>query len=305
MPNVALGQSLTQQERAAYRDKYAAMAVEQMKLHGVPASITLAQGMLESANGKSRLATEGNNHFGIKCHGWKGKKMYHDDDRRGECFRVYRNPKHSFEDHSLFLRGARRYASLFDLKTTDYKGWAKGLSKAGYATDKSYAKRLIQIIEEEGLAVYDKGVVPEVASPTEGTGRVALAKEESEFVIRLEGDREVYRRNRIEYVVVGSHDTYASLTRRLQMMPFELKKYNELPERVLPPPGTELYIQPKRWKAEKNHSVHVVEEGETMYSIGQKYGVKTKWLYWRNRMKKPEEPEVGQIIFLRGRVKKK
>ena len=136
LPISLWAQAKLQEQRAAYRDKYKDMAIEQMKLHGVPASITLAQGMLESRNGLSRLATEGNNHFGIKCHkAWKGKKMYQDDDAKGECFRVYKSADHSFEDHSLFLRGARRYAFLFDLEPTDYKGWAKGHKKAGYATD--------------------------------------------------------------------------------------------------------------------------------------------------------------------------
>ena len=160
-------QSRLKRDRDAYRDKYKDMAIEQMRLHGVPASITLAQGMLESGNGNSRLATKGNNHFGIKCHkGWKGRRMYHDDDELGECFRVYSSATHSFEDHSLFLRGTRRYAFLFDLDPTDYKGWAHGLQKAGYATDPRYATRLIAIIEEEQLMLYDKGTPVEVASPT-------------------------------------------------------------------------------------------------------------------------------------------
>ena len=296
-------QSKLKEQRAAYRDKYKDMAIEQMKLYGVPASITLAQGMLESRNGLSALATRGNNHFGIKCHkSWKGKKMYQDDDAKGECFRVYKSADHSFEDHSLFLRGARRYASLFDLEPTDYKGWARGLKKAGYATDPKYADHLIKIIEEEGLAIYDTGVKIEVASPTVGTQR-ELAKE-PEYEIKMGEEHKIYERNRVQYIIVQQHDTYMSLTRAMEMMPWELAKYNELSERILPPPGTELYIQPKRRKAEVNHSVHVVEQGETVYSIAQKYAIKSKYIYKRNRMKKGEEPEVGQLLYLRKKAPK-
>lgn len=142
-----------------YIDKYAPLAVSEMYRSGVPASITLAQGLLESRYGLSRLATEGNNHFGIKCHNWKGKKMYHDDDAKGECFRVYDDPEQSFLDHSDFLRYQDRYKFLFDLKTTDYKGWANGLKKAGYATDPAYPSKLIKLIEDYSLQKYDKMTV--------------------------------------------------------------------------------------------------------------------------------------------------
>lgn len=297
-------QNRLKRDRDAYRDKYKDMAIEQMRLHGVPASITLAQGMLESGNGNSSLATKGNNHFGIKCHkGWEGRRMYHDDDARGECFRVYSSAAHSFEDHSLFLRGTRRYAFLFDLDPTDYKGWAHGLQKAGYATDPRYATRLIAIIEEEQLMAYDKGTPVEVASPTVDQGR-KLA-DDSSFEIKMGGAHPIYVRNRVKYIVVEPHDTYASLTRALEMLPWELQRYNELPERTLPPPGTELYIQPKRWRAAIEHSVHVVEPGETLYSIAQQYAVKTKRLARRNRLSINEPLEPGQLIYLRGRPPKK
>lgn len=302
LPGLAQSKKLKEQ-RAAYRDKYKDMAIAQMKEHGVPASITLAQGMLESRNGLSRLATEGNNHFGIKCHkAWKGKKMYQDDDAKGECFRVYKSAEHSFSDHSLFLRGARRYAFLFDLPATDYKGWAKGLKKAGYATDPKYAEHLIRIIEEENLTIYDTGVKIEVESPTVGTQR-ELAQN-PEYEIKMGEEHPIYERNRVQYIIVQQHDTYLSLTRAMEMMPWELARYNELPSRELPPPGTELYIQPKRRKAEVNHAVHVVEEGETIYSIAQKYAIKSKYIYKRNRMKRGEEPEVGQLLYLRKKAPK-
>ena len=140
-----------------YIKKYAPLAVLEMHKYDIPASITLAQGILESGNGRSRLASKSNNHFGIKCHvGWKGAKVYHDDDEKGECFRKYKYVQSSYKDHSEFLSGRRRYASLFKLRKSDFKGWAKGLKKAGYATDKKYPKKLIKIIEEYKLYEFDK-----------------------------------------------------------------------------------------------------------------------------------------------------
>jgi len=142
--------------RNEYIDSWKNVAIEEMEEHGIPASITLAQGILESGNGNSELARGANNHFGIKCHGWDGKGVYMDDDKVGECFRKYKNAQASFEDHSAFLTKRGRYSSLFDLKTTDYKGWAKGLRKAGYATNPKYATLLIDLIEINHLYQYDK-----------------------------------------------------------------------------------------------------------------------------------------------------
>ena len=145
--------------REEYISMYSHIAVNNMKQFGVPASITLAQAMLESDNGNSTLAVKANNHFGIKCHkDWTGATIYHDDDRKGECFRKYKNPEQSFNDHSLFLRGGKRYAFLFDLTPTDYKAWAHGLKKAGYATNPKYAELLIKIIEDNELYRFDQGI---------------------------------------------------------------------------------------------------------------------------------------------------
>jgi flagellum-specific peptidoglycan hydrolase FlgJ len=145
-------------DRTKYIERWKDVAMKQMKLHGIPASITLAQGILESRNGQSELTQKSNNHFGIKCHSWKGKKVYADDDKKNECFRKYKNANQSFEDHSQFLL-RKRYASLFELKKSDYKGWARGLRKAGYATDPAYAKLLIKLIEQNELTQYDKKVL--------------------------------------------------------------------------------------------------------------------------------------------------
>ncbi|WP_299016232.1 glucosaminidase domain-containing protein [uncultured Polaribacter sp.] len=143
-------------ETLAYIRKYAAIAVQEMQDYKIPASITLAQGILESGKGKSELALKSNNHFGIKCHsGWQGKRVYHDDDEKGECFRKYKHPETSYKDHSLFLSQRRRYAFLFNYQITDYKKWAYGLKKAGYATDKKYPVKLIKIIEDYQLYQFD------------------------------------------------------------------------------------------------------------------------------------------------------
>lgn len=140
-----------------YIDEFAHVAIEEMKLYKIPASITLAQGILESGAGRGTLSQRANNHFGIKCHDWDGDKVYHDDDKSQECFRKYNDPKFSYRDHSLFLSTRRRYADLFELDMDDYEGWAKGLRSAGYATDRMYPKKLIDLIERYNLDKYDGG----------------------------------------------------------------------------------------------------------------------------------------------------
>ena len=171
----------TPQER--YIARYASIAVNEMYRTGVPASITLAQGIIESGSGRSRLATDGNNHFGIKCHNtWKGKTMLADDDRKNECFRVYDSAEESFRDHSDFLRYQDRYKFLFDLKTTDYKGWAAGLKKAGYATDPSYASKLIQCVEDYDLGRFDRMTVAQALAIGGADAEAPAGKEESEVI---------------------------------------------------------------------------------------------------------------------------
>ncbi|MCP9198610.1 glucosaminidase domain-containing protein [Gramella sp. GC03-9] len=143
----------------SYISEFAPLAQEEMRLYRIPASITLAQGILESGAGNGDLTRRANNHFGIKCHDWEGERVYHDDDKRGECFRKYKHARYSFRDHSLFLTGRGRYAELFDLDADDYKGWAKGLRKAGYATDRKYPDKLISLIERYELYRYDSEIL--------------------------------------------------------------------------------------------------------------------------------------------------
>jgi hypothetical protein len=277
--------------RAEYIADFSDLAMREMARVGIPASIKLAQGCLESNNGNSTLAVKGNNHFGIKCHDWTGRKIYHDDDRRGECFRKYTSAYDSFMDHSEFLTTKSRYAPLFELSPHDYRGWAKGLKKAGYATANNYATLLIRIIEEHELYQYDlmvlNGSLDEIDTSTyladAGTGI----------------QREVLLNNRIEYVLSEAGDTPESLRAELGLYKNEIYRYNNLYKGAKIEPGSIIYLQPKRRRAAQGKDLHKVEEGQTMYDISQIYGVKLKHLYRMNFMMEGEQPLEGTEINLR------
>ena len=280
-----------------------------MNRNGVPASIILSQGMLESDYGRSRLAVNANNHFGIKCHNnWRGATITHDDDRRNECFRKYRSVEESFHDHSNFLATTPRYRELFKLKTEDYKGWARGLKDAGYATNPNYANLLIRIIEENELWRYDRGYRGATVALTGGNNsRAASASatttnartgSANEFAVPDRMSR-VRENNRIRYIVVNDRDTRESIEKDFNMLRRELSKYNELDNNFNLQPGQILYLQPKRNRAEAGKDVHNVTNGDSMYSISQQYGIKLKKLYEMNRMREGEEPRNGDKIWLR------
>jgi len=296
MNGVAVGQNGKKNSRDEYIQLYKNLAIQQMKRSGVPASIIISQGMLESDNGNSRLAVSANNHFGIKCHkSWSGSTIYHDDDKKGECFRKYDDSENSFADHSDFLRYTKRYAFLFDLKPTDYKGWAYGLRKAGYATNPQYAERLIKIIEENQLYLLDQGVDVAVASPSR------LRVEETEgYQVDIYRNHKVMERNGVPYIVVKAGDSMESLAKELEMMRWQLYKYNDLADNAKIAPGDEIYIKSKKRRAAKEFPIHVCDSGETMKTISHNYAVKLRLLYKRNGMKPGEEPEAGQEIYLRG-----
>lgn len=296
LPILAFGENDPQKKytRAEYIATWKDVAIQQMKDHGIPASITLAQGILESGDGNSRLAREANNHFGIKCHDWTGKKVYHDDDARNECFRKYRTAHESFEDHSIFLKRSR-YAFLFDYKVTDYKSWAKGLKQAGYATNPKYPDLLIRIIEENNLTAYDlqgldkKGKKPSPASNTSG----------DEIVIDLNRGTEVYMSdNRIKYVITETDHTPKSLSKALNLGPWQIGKYNDLDKDARIPAGSKIYIQPKRNKA-ANVKTHTVQKGETLRIISQEYGVKIKKIAKRSGIEENSILQPGQVLKLR------
>ena len=221
-----------------YIKKYRDLAVQEMKKYHIPASITLAQGLLESGAGKSTLARKSNNHFGIKCGSdWRGKTVSHDDDARGECFRAYKHPKQSYEDHSKFLAGRPRYASLFKLKITDYKGWARGLKKAGYATNPRYAEQLIDIIELYDLHRYDT------------KGGLKWMKENP-------NPHQPYIANGLVYIVVRAGDSWKSISREFDISQKKLRKYNDLYKGYELQVGDILYLEKKNKKADKEHIVH-------------------------------------------------
>ena len=207
-----------------YVRKYAPLAVLEMHEYKIPASITLAQGILESGNGRSQLASKSNNHFGIKCHtGWKGQKVYHDDDEKGECFRKYKYVQTSYKDHSKFLTTRRRYAGLFKLRKTDYKGWAKGLKKAGYATDKKYPKKLIRIIETYELYEFDKFTKKDLKR---GKRKDKKKVKEPEIVIKPQNSIP-------KYYTVQKGDTLYSISKKFNTTVALLKEINGLKNNTL------------------------------------------------------------------------
>jgi LysM repeat protein len=297
---------LAQNSVKSYINKYKDLAIKEMKRTGIPASITLAQGILESDAGNSRLATKANNHFGVKCHSsWKGKKIYHDDDAKNECFRKYKSVYDSFKDHSEFIKNGQRYQFLFDYKITDYKSWAKGLKKAGYATDRSYAQNLIRIIETYNLHHYDSKKYKKENKKQEKKKKKERREEKvnyDDFTINpFQG--EIKQNNDIDYVVVKKGQTVFSIAKKFDMMQWQLIKYNELDENATISEGQYLYLQPKKKKADIYHKTHIVKEAESMYQISQLYGIKLKSLYEKNHMKFGSEANPGDILNLRKKKK--
>ena len=294
--------------RAQYIDKYSKIAVREMQRVGIPASITLAQGILESGDGNSTLARKANNHFGIKCHkDWKGESMYRDDDRPNECFRAYKDADLSFVDHSEFLCTHKRYAFLFEYGTTDYKSWAKGLKQAGYATSPTYAERLIQIIEANNLQRFDKNVQPE-STPEE---RTEIAEQTNNFIEVEVNDLEISpfgnikTNNGVDYVEVLPGDNIESVAARYELEPWQLRMFNDLSSKAKLTVGQKLYISRKHSKAEKKYKTHVVKNGETMHDIAQQYAIRLKSLYKLNLMEEGTQPNEGDVIQLRKKAKKK
>ncbi len=285
-----------------YIAAYHKWAVTNMKQTGIPASITLAQGMLESGNGNSTLAQEGNNHFGIKCHDdWTGKRVYHHDDRRNECFRKYKTVYDSYADHSAFLSTRSRYAFLFDLKTTDYKGWAKGLKKAGYATNPNYSQQLIKIIEENRLYLFDEEGGNERWSAQRGIRSRGTG---SDYVIDPFRKHEVEYNNGVKYVRVKEGDTFESLSKEFNLREWEVPHYNDISDQAKVSELGFLYIEPKRNRAHRDQEYHVVEEGQSLQGISQMYGIKLKKLCRLNRMDAGADLDPGDKLNLRKRVKK-
>ena len=302
------------EDQRAYIERWKEEAMRQMVEHRIPASITLAQGLLESGSGKSELSSKSNNHFGIKCHkGWEGGRTYHDDDKKGECFRVYDDPRDSYEDHSLFLK-RDRYASLFELKIDDYKGWAKGLKRCGYATSPTYAKALIELIERHELHRYDdegiqwikRGGMPNREALSDATGSNAAdaaagSAEDVDRTVRLSGSRASgISPNDVAWIQGMQGESLAALADAFQLSVWQLRKYNDLDGAT----GTtvlstnrRLYTQPKRRRGVRNW--HVVKEGETLRTVSDAEAVKLKVLVDRTGKTADQALPVGYKVPLR------
>lgn len=289
-----------------YIDKYSDLAIKEMKRTGVPASITLAQGILESNAGQSVLTTKGNNHFGIKCHNdWRGKTMKMDDNAPKECFRVYPNAEASFRDHSDFLRSRDRYKSLFELKQTDYKGWARGLKKAGYATDPGYADKLITLIEDYELYRFDKGVKVSVKPPLEIEEpkvvqlepRPGMKYQES---VTFSTARKVYSQNGVPFVYAEAGETYASIAASNGLFLKELLKFNDYEQEVALEPGAMVYLARKKAQGPVGVNKYVVEkDGETLRDIAQRFGIRYAALQKLNIVLYGKTLEEGDTVILR------
>jgi LysM repeat protein len=259
-----------------------------MNQYGIPASITMAQGILETGNGNSKLAKEGNNHFGIKCHGWEGEKMYLDDDAKNECFRVYKNAKKSYEDHSSFLKKHQRYEFLFNYRSDDYKNWAHGLKHAGYATSASYAENLIKIIEEEKLFELDKYKM----------NNENLVNNQIEFVFSQH--KILINSIGLNYIVAIKGDTFYRLSQELGISMSLLRQYNDFHhEKEFLIPGEIIYTQPKKWKSSIEKHI-VLKDKKTLREISQEKGIRLKSLLRKNNSTSPDEhlPK-GTKVFLK------
>jgi LysM repeat protein len=299
--NLANSQSLNK-SYLLYIEQYNQLAVKQQKEYGIPASITLAQGLLESGAGVSPFAKESNNHFGIKCNDWAGEKVYHDDDEKGECFRKYNEVVESYEDHSLFLKNRKRYAFLFELAPTDYEGWAFGLKKAGYATDPTYGYKLISIIENYQLHKYDLG---ERTADVTVVSEIKKEKHDSKETTGPIGSinpmitHELMRVNHVKFVSALPDDSYKLIAEEFNMSLDRLLAYNDLTNEPALQAGTRVFVEAKKNKAPKECLTHVVEDGESMRSIAQDYGVKVVSLYKLNKIPFTDGAKPGFELKLR------
>lgn len=273
-----------------YIDLYSDMAIDQMRRYKIPASITMAQAILESGAGRSYLATKANNHFGIKVSsGWNGGYVTRDDDRKNERFRKYKNVADSYEDHSKFLL-KDRYKRLFDLDPLDYKGWARGLKACGYATLPTYANRLIDIIETYELHELDED--------RHGLKR-KKKKKEIEYVAPQK--HIVMLVNGKQCVVARQGDTWESIAKELKVSKRKLLKYNEMMEDYALPAGMNVFLEKKAKKADAKYKDywHKVKQGESMYGIAQYYGIRLENLYKMNFKDDSYLPIAGDLLKVR------
>ena len=272
--------------RVDYVKSYNTYAIQNMKMFKVPASITLAQGILESGSGNSELAKKSNNHFGIKCGSkWSGGKTYHDDDAKGECFRTYESVLESYYDHSKFLTENRRYSDLFLLQINDYKSWARGLSKAGYATNPNYANRLISIIEDLQLYSFDEAFY----TRTPVQSHLSRKQQQTSTL------------NGIHITKVNEGDSYYKIAKAHNLTLRQVHKYNDTKysnHQILEKDDF-VYLGPKRFRSKKKKFI-ILSENTTPLEVSQKEGVKLKSLMRKNHISSPDEQlRKGEKVFLR------
>ncbi|MFI3324042.1 MAG: glucosaminidase domain-containing protein [Rikenellaceae bacterium] len=303
----------TRQTREEYIDRYKKIAIDHMEKYGIPASITMAQGILESDCGNSQLSRESNNHFGIKCKSdWKGRKVYHDDDAKGECFRAYKSVEASYEDHALFLDNSPRYDSLFSYSNTDYKSWAHGLKAAGYATAPTYATMLIKIIEDEKLYLLDgKKGADRYANRYKDSDKAASGKAPNAgafdpdnigVTINAHKGYNVGRCNGVYYTEAKAGDSLKSIGETFEISHRNLRRFNDMERKVTLTAGERVYIERKESKwGQKDQRTHQVSKGETMRSISQQYGIRLSRLSRMNKikMKDSDHIQVNQILKIR------
>lgn len=311
-------QRQVRQTREEYVDRYKSIAVQHMERYGIPASITMAQGILESDCGNSWLSTQSNNHFGIKCKkNWRGETIRHDDDAKGECFRCYPSVEASYRDHAEFLDSQPRYDSLFAYSATDYKSWARGLKAAGYATAPDYAQRLVRIIEESQLYLLDKPDGERLYASRTGrrndpeawfsgqssvaeTAAAAIDPDNYRVTINAHNGYNVYVTNGVHYILAKEGDTFEALGRLFRLSARNLRKFNDLKDKKSQPmTGEVVYIERKKKRWEGNARHHVCREGETAYAVGQAYALRTASVEKLNRMKHGDRLSAGQQIRIK------
>ncbi len=317
-----------------YIDQHKSTAIREMKRTGIPASIKLAQAILESNWGKSTLATRAKNHFGIKCHkDWSGKTFYIKDDdydKNGNlvksCFRVYDKPKDSFVAHSDFLKDNSRYHHLFSLERTDYKKWARGLKKSGYATSSTYDKKLIQIIEQYHLNVYDENKHPIVmqepkpnTKPDKNKGKGKWKSKDRWKKTKSEKNKnkgktkgndkfkyfKIRTINGLDARIARENMSLETAAERLGVAPWKLMKINDCEKNHIFKKDDNIFLQQKEDKFKEGKKKHLVVGRQSMHYISQRYGIKLKELYRINKMEKGEEPYTYEHIYLKGKRKKK
>jgi LysM repeat protein len=285
----------------SYIQTYRDIAVKEMMVYRIPASITLAQGIYESNAGKSRLSSEANNHFGIKCHAdWTGPTFTQDDETKDECFRKYNNPEESFRDHSLYLAKHDRYKSLFALDINDYKGWANGLKACGYATNPQYADHLIKTIEDYQLTQFDVAdfsLISDSLVSAKDSVRATEVNKHYDLFAEGQGKRMVYLNNGLQFIMVRKNDNIKNIAKAFRISERKIRKFNDMKNDAPLIAGQMVYLEPKKRKAAISH--HVVKHGETMYTISQTYGIELSQLYKINKIKAGHPVKQGQKISLR------